>query len=106
MRNIALAFIFLLSASFFGKSLQAGGVGGGVGMKPALLELLQVSRGASEISNDVYGVPNNYVLDARNRVVTFEANFEMSFDEIKENTEAGATLLEVESPAATESAAE
>ncbi|RYZ90948.1 MAG: hypothetical protein EOP04_02275 [Proteobacteria bacterium] len=121
MRNTALALILLLSASFFSESVQAaggvgmkpfpgsafaGGSGGGVGMKPAknLLELLEVSKGAAEISSEVYGIPNNYILDAKNRVVTFEENFEMTFDEIIENTEAFSEKMEIEFPAATDSA--
>jgi hypothetical protein len=90
MRLTLLVSTLLFSSAGSLAPAVAGTSGGGVGMKPALqlMEIMEVSRGASAISNEFYGTPDNFILDARNRKVVFEKNVEMSFEEVKESAPA------------------
>lgn len=82
--------ILCLLSSTWAFAGQTGG--GGTPAKTLELidinEMMRVYEGASSISKEVYGIPDNFTLDARNRRVMFEKGFEMTYDEIKKEAPA------------------
>jgi hypothetical protein len=99
MKFAIILGLMLPSAVFAGQS------GGGTGAKAlqdtlSIAEVMRVYTDATTVSSNLFGKPDNFVLDVQNRKVRFPSEFELTYDEVHE------TAAEVKAATEGEPAAE